>query len=597
MKKKPPINYTNRDFETINQELKDYIKRYYPNTFKDFSDAGFGSLMLDLVSLTGDQLAFYLDYQASESMFDSAIEYDNVVRHARSFGYKLQTNPSSYGEISLYVMVPALPSAIGPDLSYAPVLRRRTEFTAQNGNSYLLLEDVDFSDTDKVSIRVGRVNDLTGLPTYYAIKAKGRIVSGQLAVRTFQVGNFEKFRKLSIGSNRVAEIISVFDASGNEYFEVEHLAQNVIYRKILNTNEDRWQVPNILKPIVVQRRFTVEREGTRTFLQFGHGSDENNGTVDVLDPANTVLNMFAKNYVSDTNFDPTVLISNDKFGVAPSNTTLTVVFRENTTDNVNAATSTVRRVSNPLLRFRNTTSLSQDEVNFVTSTLECNNDIPVRGDVSLPNTDEIKIRATSYFSTQKRCVTVSDYKSMVYAMPPAFGAVKRVNVFQDKDSFKRNLNLYVISEDENGNLIRTPNTLKSNIKEWLSQHKMVNDSIDIMDARIVNFGIKFKIVSEPDKNKYDVLQRAINVLRNDITNKMEIGEPILISHFYNILNEVEGVEDVVDVQIVNRRGSNYSTSRFDFDANTSPDGRMIRGYENVVFELKFPVSDIEGSIL
>ena len=72
-KKNTAINYTSRDFESIRRDLEDFAKRYYPNTYKDFNRASFGSLMLDTVSYVGDILSFYLDYQMNETFLDSAV--------------------------------------------------------------------------------------------------------------------------------------------------------------------------------------------------------------------------------------------------------------------------------------------------------------------------------------------------------------------------------------------------------------------------------------------------------------------------------------------------------------------------------------------
>ena len=80
IKKKVPIKYTSRDFDTIKQDLVNYAKRYYPDTFRDFSEASFGALMIDTVAYVGDILSFYLDYQVNESFLDTSIEYNNVVR-------------------------------------------------------------------------------------------------------------------------------------------------------------------------------------------------------------------------------------------------------------------------------------------------------------------------------------------------------------------------------------------------------------------------------------------------------------------------------------------------------------------------------------
>lgn len=597
MKKKPIIDYTNRDFESIKNDLIEYAKKYYPDTYKDFSEAGFGSLMMDNVALIGDMLSFYLDYQANESMLETAVEYNNVLSHSKTLGYNLQTNPSSYGTVSFFIMVPALASAIGPNLAYAPTLRRGSEVASTSGNTFVLLEDVNFADTNSTTSVVGRVDETTGVPTYYAIKARGRVISGRLSTKVVTIDGFQRFRKVNIGSSRVAEIISVIDAQGNQYYQVDNLSQNVIYKKIANRNTDKYDVPNILKPVAVPRRFTLERTLNDVSIQFGYGSDEIYTESDILDPSNTTLDIFSKDYISDTSFDPYKLIKNDKLGIAPSNTTLTIVYRENSLDNVNAATNSVNKVQSAIFKFQDEAKLSQPQVNFVSSTIECINETPIRGDVTIPTTDELKLRARANFATQKRCVTVEDYKSCVYNMPADYGAVKRVNIYQDKDSFKRNLNLYVISEDTNGNLASAPITLKQNISEWLSLHKMVNDSIDILDARIVNFGVSFRIVAEANYNRYDALQAAINKLSQEMSMKLDIGESISISNIYNLLNEVDGVEDTVDVKIIPKNGGPYSTTRFDFDSNITPDGRLVRGYENVIFELKFPQTDIKGSIV
>ncbi len=177
-KKLQPIDYTSRDFASIRRDLENYAKRYYPNTYQDFNEASFGSLMLDTVSYVGDILSFYLDYQTNESFLDSAIEYTNVVRLARQMGFKLDSSPSSYGTLTFYIEVPAQTITIGPDLAYAPVLTAGSVFSSLGGGSYTLLEDVDFARTTN-QVVAGQVNTTTGTPTSYIIRSFGRAVSGR----------------------------------------------------------------------------------------------------------------------------------------------------------------------------------------------------------------------------------------------------------------------------------------------------------------------------------------------------------------------------------------------------------------------------------
>lgn len=595
--KKSPIKYTDRDFDSIKSSLLEHARKYYPNTFRDFNESSFGMFALDTVSYVGDVLSFYLDYQASESFFDSAIEFNNIVRLAREKGYKFTNSQSSFGTLSFYILVPSNLTGAGPNLEYAPILRRLTEVSSNSGENYVLTEDVDFSNTDKIQVAVAKVNEVTGVPTYYAIKATGKAVSGTLTNRTIEVGEFTEFLKLPLGSRNITEIVSVFDIDGNEYYEVPFLAQDVIYKPILNTNNDRDSVINILKPVVVSRRFEVIFENDETYLQFGSGSGLLNQQSKIVDPVNTSLQMTGRPYISDKTFDPSKLLTTDKFGVAPSNTTLFVTYRENNTRSVNASINTITNIVRPIFKFNEPSSLSPSEISYVRSTLEVTNEIPFNGSVTAPTSDEVRMRAKSYFATQNRCVTSEDYKALCYAMPPNFGSIKRVNISQDSNSFKRNLNLYVISENNNGTLVESSSTLKENLKTWIASHKMTNDTIDILDARVVNYGVQFQIIAEPDKNKYEVLERAITRLSSEFLIKSDIGESILISRFYNLLNEVEGVEDVVDVKVFAKFGAGYSNVRFDFDSRTTPDGRTIKGYDNVIFELKNPTEDIKGSIV
>ena len=76
----------------------------------------------------------------------------------------------------------------------------------------------------------------------------------------------------------------------------------------------------------------------------------------------------------------------------------------------------------------------------------------------------------------------------------------------------------------------------------------------------------------------------------------DIGEPLYIVDIYKELNRVEGVADVVDVEILHRQGGNYSETDFDFNSNLSVDGRYLNGKVNTIFELKYPSSDVQGSV-
>ena len=595
-KKKTPINYTNRDFSTIKQDLVNHAKRNYPDIYKDFNEASFGSLMLDTVAYVGDIASFYLDYQVNESFLDTAVEYRNVERLSRQQGYKFSGSPTSTGIVSFYIVVPANSTGTGPDLRYAPILRRDSQFSSAGGVPYILIDSVNFANPNN-QVAVARVNDSTGVPITYAIKANGRVISGRLVQETFQVGEYQRFRRLFLSLPRVAEVLSVFDSDGNEYYNVDYLSQDIIYKEVTNRASTNDTVPAILRPFSVPRRFTVEKDGNLSYLQFGYGSADNlNSQASVAEPSNVVLEMNGKNYISDLDFDPSRLLETDKFGVVPVNTTLTVKYRVNTADNVNSPIGALNVVESPIFSYNNISQLTRNLVNQVNRSLEVYNQDPIIGDVSDPTSEELRIRTKDFFATQNRAVTGTDYEAMVYAMPSKFGSVKRCRILRDPDSFKRNLNLYVLSEDTNGKLTFANSILKDNLKTWLNRVRMINDTIDIIDARIVNLTIDFKIIADSDKNKFDVLNACIANLQERFSEPLLIGEPFYITDVYNILNDTEGTVDAQDVVIGIKNGLEYSDTRFDINSQKSADGRYIKAPENVAFEIKFPSIDIKGTV-
>jgi hypothetical protein len=595
-KKVVPVRYTARDFDSIKKELVEYAKRYYPTTFKDFNEASFGALMIDTVAYIGDMLSFYMDYQANESFMDTSLEYDNVVRHARRLGYKFRGNPTATGMGSFFLMIPATVSG-APDTAYMPTLKRGSTFSAMNGNQYILNEDIDVAHENN-EIVVSRVDETTGLPTWFAVKTHGQLISGQMAQLVIPVGDFEKFRRIEIEADDVAEVIEVVDTEGHSYYEVDYLSQNVVYKPAKNPNYSGADgaVQHLLKPFMVPRRFVVEHENDRTFLQFGYGSDSELTTSSIADPSTVVLNQWGRSHTTDESFDPAKLLETDKFGVTPSNTTLTVIYRINSTGNVNAATDTVREVVHPILHFNNVAQLNRNTISFVFKNVEVTNEEPIIGDLPLPTSTEIKRRAKDIFATQNRAVTKQDYISVVYSMPPKYGAIKRFNMLRDHNSLKRNLNLYVMSENQGGLLTKTNESIKQNLKVWLLKNKMINDTIDILNARILNLGIEFSVIGDTEMNRYEILTRATSKLKSYYSRIPDIAEPFYISDVYTLLNGVDGVVDVINVEVKQLSGGSYSDLGFDVDGHTSSDGRFIKVPEDMIWEVKFPAIDIKGVV-
>ena len=598
MKTKQAVDYTSREFQTIRNDLLNYVKKFYPDSYKDFNEASFGSLVLDLVAYVGDNLSFYTDFNFNEGNLDTALKFENVVKLAKSKGYQYNPAYSSYGTLSFFLLVPVMNNSVAPDEAYMPILRRGSRFSSASNKIFSLIEDVNFADPSNLAV-VGQVDSTTGAPTTYAIKAFGKVISGELAIHQETITTYQKFRRIKIPGSNITEIVSVFDSNGNNWYEVENLAQNTIYIPIINRNSDKYTVPNLMKPVQVARRYVVERELDGVYVRFGCGSDEQLPAL--IDPSKLVLSVHGKEYVTETCFDPSRLIETDKMGVAPTNVTMTFRYRINTSDDVNAGVGTVRGVANPIFQFVNPQTLSNATMATVSKSLEVTNEEVISGDVTTLTIDEIKHRAMGSMAAQNRAVTKEDYIALVYKMPPNFGAIKRVNIVQDRDSVnQRNLNMYVVSEVTSNNqvtLTQTTDSIKENIKTWVSSRKMINDTLDILDAKICNFGVRFRAVSFPNTNKYVTYLDAINVLKDLYKINKDIGEPIVISDIYSALKTVPNILDVDKVEITQQFGTLYSDAPFNIEELMSADRKVVYCPFDTIFELKYPDSDIVGEIV
>ena len=594
--KKPIINYTGRDFATIKEQLVNYAQKYYPETFRDFNEASFGSLILDLVSYVGDITSFYTDYQANESFLDTALEFTNVLKLSKQLGYKYRPNASSFGDVSFFITVPTLPNEVGPDYSYAPILKQGSTFSSKDGILFTLVEDVDFrNSSDDVLVATSNVAGTS--PSKFALKAKGMVVSGELFSQNFTISQYKKFLKLEIFDRFITEIISVVDSNGNNYYEVDYLSQDVVYVPVLNTQANKEFAKNILKPVAVPRRFVTEQGSLSTTLQFGFGTEDNE--VKTLDPTSVILDVFGKNYITDKSFDPTVLTKTTKLGIVPSDTAITVIYRRNTKNDVNVPVDSLTSNVNAAFKFLDEPTLNNSKMAEIINSLELTNEQVITGDETQMSTEELKLRAMGAYGAQNRAVTKDDYVSLCYNMPANFGQIKKADLTRDETSFNgKNLNLFVISSDTNGFLVPANSIVKENLKTWISGYKMIGDTIDILDAHIINLQIKFSVVGFANVNNYDIIDTCLTTLANYYSSMYyDIGEPFKITDVYKILNSVPSVVDTKIVEVTPKLGIAYSSYSVSYEDLVSNDGRYLVPPAHTLFEIKFPLSDITGDVI
>jgi hypothetical protein len=308
------------------------------------------------------------------------------------------------------------------------------------------------------------------------------------------------------------------------------------------------------------------------------------------------LKLTGRPYITDYAFDPTKLLDTNTLGIGPANTTLTIDYYANDSDSININAGNLNVIGVNALDFPNSTPSSvQSLQQEVIDSLEVANDEPIVGNTSLPTAEEIRYRSYAAYASQNRAVTRNDYEVYCYMMPASLGSVKRASVVNDPSSSNRKLSLYIVSEDDNGNLVKSNAILKQNLRTWLIKNKMLNDSIDIFDAKILNFGFDYQVIVSPEYDRLTVLNDVNRKLREELEEKMYIGEPFYITRVYNLINKTEGVVDTIDVSVRLITGAGYNTAPVSIDQLLSKDGSFLKTPKNVIMELKNFDQVVRGS--
>ena len=600
--RQPDANFTNLTFDEIRKRIMAHAESYYPETYKDFNKSSFGSMMIDMLSLVSEQLNFYAQFIGNESFGPSRANSPMVLdEHETEVGDPTATSMTSYGIVKFYTLAPADAVQSGVDLNYKHKILMGARLTSPEGGVFTTLQDAtvdlnpEFSVGTSFSTDGSRVN-------YYIYETEVPVVSGEIKEISVEVGSYRRFLKVELKDYSVSEAITVVDSSGNKYYEVDNLGQDRIYMSVPNLASKPDQVPSIMMPTPVPRRYTVRKEDGRYFLQFGYGSEDSvvyfkgKAKSKVSLPFNIAADVTGKDYNKALSFDPTMLGHTNKFGIAPQNTTLTITYRSNTTENTNAAAGTITGVSSVELLFDDESILDSSKVDYIRQNITVNNDDPINGQRIEYSAMERSINIAAKRGTNGRCVTAQDYVAASYLMPSKFGKISRASIDQDRNDINRRLNMYVMSQDRFGKLEQASAPLKQNLKTWIESVKMITDSIDIYDAKILNLGLEFDVSLRNTSNYASAISEIREALYTEITDVFpQIGEPFSIFEVERILNSMDVVNGVVSVKVKNKIGTGYSDIRHNISSNVSPDGKMIYIPADFIWEIK-NAKDIVGKV-
>jgi hypothetical protein len=596
------VKYINKDFESYKRDLMKYAQAHFSGSFRDYNETSPGMTILELQAYIADVLSFYMDQQFLEIKQETARQIDNVEAFARMRGYKPKGKRAARVPVQWVIEVPATSQGgkLVPDNSLLPRLLAGSQALGPNGTVFETLQDVDFSDYTTGDYQPSQTN-ADGTITHFAVRATVECIGGRTVQEVLTApSTFTPYTRLTLGQPDIIEVLDVFDETGNRWYEVDWLAQSVVYDQIVNTTDDQSTIPYVLRWRAAPRRFVVERRlsDATTFLQFGNGQGASYNDELIPNIANMSLPIAGRKTFTNFAIDPQNFLKTSTLGLSPYNVRLLAKYRVGGGVETNVDAFTINKPGT-LYFDEFPAGIDQKTVLNVRATVECVNLVASEGGGPAETVDEIKQNASSYFAAQERAVTKDDYLAHVFTMPERFGRVEKAYIKPSAYNAYA-VDLHILSRGTDGTLIRPTTTLQQNIKTFFSKLRMVTEGINVLPAYVIDIGVLFGIVVSPQYNRAEVLTNCLQTLKNylDVSN-LQIGEPLVLSDMRSELQQVLGVISVYKLEISSFFGRNPDTGlvyredvSFDVTANTKHG--IVYAPPDSIFQVHYPDRDIMG---
>lgn len=721
---KPLINYFNRDFESLQNDLVAYAKNVHSDVFKYFNQNSPDMLYLQMLAYIGDTLNYQLDKSFNEAFLQTAQSRESIIRIAQDLGFNNFFPKPSSTQAIVSINVPPIPNEDGtamiPDPSYLFGIYPGLSVQSSNGTTFECLDEVNFAQATNRTIIPNL--DSNNLLIDFTVEKTLVLFAGETKIQRFYVSESQSkpFLDILLDDAEVTEVLGVLVRPGNtyslpddedfrgdvenSYSEVENLAMDKVFvpssipeelSSLVNAYTD--MTINYGKWINKPKRFIVRRDKrNQTILTFG------STLVDYTAWNNIIANLPASEL---GNFSLNQILNNMSLGeVPPMNSTLFIKFRSGAGVKTNVLTNSITDITSKQI-FSPTAPGNLTIFEQVKSSLVIKSSLPAIGGTNSLTNEEIKHSVGKVFAANDRAVTYEDVKHLITTMPVKYGQPFRVsyeeikpqvlsynqiqkyitikldeillapttvarelkvqeindwivkyplntawinsqtnsgtlfseqtdglsepsNIAEHQLWFGEKCRLHILGlneelqpttlyKDEN-NLWQSPNTLlKENIKNFLVEKRVIGDWIDIVDALVVNFQVEFTILADK-KNKQQVLIDCLTRLREYFSvYNWQINQPIFISNVQTLLQEIDGVINVVDLKFYNifdkdlftgRQYSPKEVGRYRYlnsnALNTQsnkfqmvPIDNIIVSAPNTFLSVKYPECDIIGNAL
>ena len=607
------LSYLNRNFDDYRQSIIDITRQYYPDVFENLNDASVGAWLIDILSDIGDNLNYHIDRNVQETYLDSSKEFTSIQNIARTNGLRIPYKKAALVEIELSCRLPLYQQGsegegdMMADETYCPYVKRGTLFS--NGTTtFELVHNVDFKEQfneDGLSDRQIVPNrDSNGTIISYTYKKLAIASASQTRVMKKIVSSNEitPFMEVMINDSNVLGVDSIIVKDGTNINTDPQFNEFFIDEETYNDNSGKpvdrfFEVDNLID----QYRFGYVIEDGENGKYNPEWSEEEVAEIkDEQGAVNTVVlrkiakgkwkrlkNKFITEYTDDwklkvifgagirneygdipqdakkfTQYQMSRMLANDYMGVLPkSESTMYILYRIGGGEISNIAAGTLTNIISLNIEIEGNPkdSLCSEKIRDVRKSMAVTNTTPSYGGKDEPTTEEIRYMIKYNVSSQNRCVTLKDYISRISKIPAKFGCPFRHNAIEENNKIV----IYTLGLDYEGHLTNfLSETVANNIKNYLSQYRMINDFVEIKSGKIINLAFRLTVYLDKSYDKSEVTKRIIDLVYDymDIRKHL-MGDDIFVGDLEKEISKLDGVINLVKMRIFNKVGEEYSTDR------------------------------------
>jgi len=557
------ISYTVRDFAAIRQELIDYTRKYYPDIVQNFNDASIFSVFLDLNAAVTDNLHYHIDRSIQETVLEFAQQRSSLYNIARTYGLKIPGNRPSVAVCDITINVPV--SGDRPNVNYMGTIKAGSQFVGA-GQNFENLTDIVFSSqyssSGQPNQKVIPVLDTNNRVISYNITKREILVNGITKVfkKVVTQADAVPFLQLFLPERNVLNVTSIIQKDGINY-------QNVPpYSDFISPDGKWYEVPAL-----AESRVFIPYAGKTASQGITPGIfvDTNNRYITEFTPENFMKITFGgANTTADqqlAQFVQTGVVprindyqNNINLGLIPTpNTTLFVQYRVGGGLESNVGVNVINTIGNLDMVFNGQTNAAEQA--RVVSSVQVTNVTAAVGGSNPPSIEEVRNLVTFNFSSQNRAVTIGDYYALINKMPGIYGVPAKVGVLE----LNNQIYIALLSQDTNGKMTQlVPEVLKENIRTYLNDFRMTNDSLTVQTAKVIDLRFDVSVTLEKSTNQNAIIADIIDTIASYMTPLgRELGQNVIVSEIRKIVQELRGIVSVSDIKVFNMVGGKYSSSQ------------------------------------